>query len=121
MKYHNPFGMRLNRRGFLRASGLGAGALMLSNGLTPRVAHAQTASDHRFVFAYFSGGWDTLLCLDPRDPTMFTEEAARDTKIQLAWDRLDGGFSRDLMTFSDSPITFGPAIGDFHRHRQVHM
>jgi len=118
MKHHNPFGLNLNRRGFLSAAGVGAGAVMLSNGLVPRMAHAQAAPDHRFVFAYFSGGWDTLLCLDPRNPSEFTEEAARDTKIQLAWDRLDPGFRPEMTSFADSPITFGPAIGDFARHYQ---
>ena len=118
MKHHNPFGLTLNRRGFLGATGLGAGAVMLGSGLVPRLAHAQTRPDHRFVFVYFSGGWDTLLCLDPRDPGVFTEESARDTKIQLGWDRLDPGFAPELISFGDSPITFGPAIGDFARHYQ---
>jgi hypothetical protein len=30
--------------------------------------------NHHYVFAYFSGGWDVLLGLDPRDPASFTAE-----------------------------------------------
>ena len=116
MKHINPFKTQLNRRGFLRASGLGAGAMMLHSGLSPRIAHAQTAPDHNFIFAYFGGGWDTLLCLDPRNPDEFTDARIRDTNIQLGWDLLDGSFDPEMKRFDGSPVTFGPAIGNFEKH-----
>ena len=53
MKHLNPFGLSLGRRGFCKAAGLGAGALMLGRGLAPRKALAQQAEEHFFVFAYF--------------------------------------------------------------------
>ena len=118
MSHRNPFDLTIGRRGFLKAAGLGAGAMLLHGGLLSRSAKAQTGADHRFVFAYFGGGWDTLLCLDPRDPGVFTEERIRDTNIQLGWDRIPADFGRDMISYSDSPITFGPAIGDFRRHYQ---
>ena len=118
MKHINPFKVKLDRRGFFRTAGLGAGALMLNAGLLNRSAQAQTTENRNFVFAYFSGGWDTLLCLDPRNPDDFSEARIRDTNIQLAWDRLPAGFEAQMVGFDDSPITFGPAIGDFKKHYQ---
>ena len=75
--------MKTNRRNFLKS--LSGGALLLGSGLAPRIAQAQAQSVNRsFIFAYFSGGWDTLLCLDPRDPGVFSESRISDTKIQLS-------------------------------------
>ena len=116
MKHLNPFGLKVDRRGFLRTAGLGAGALMVNAGLLNQAARAQAARPRNFVFAYFGGGWDTLLCIDPRDPDEFTDARIRDTNIQLAWDRLLPEFQTGMLTFPDSDITFGPAIGDFSKH-----
>ncbi len=44
----------LNRRFFLG----GAGAALSSFALLPRVAHAATGSDRKFVFVFAQGGWD---------------------------------------------------------------
>src|SRR5688500_16992302 len=57
------------RRGFLQALGIGAGALAFHQ-LLPGLAFAADPPDakRKFVFAYFEGGWDLLLGLDPRDP-----------------------------------------------------
>jgi uncharacterized protein (DUF1501 family) len=111
--------MSIDRRGFLKAAGFGAGAFLLANGLLPRRSLAAPSPDRRFVFCYFSGGWDTLLSLDPRDPDEFTEARMRDTLIQLAWDRLDPQFQVGLQRPVGSNITFGPAIGGFARHHDV--
>ena len=110
MKHLNPFSLSLDRRGFVKTAGLGAGAMMLGRGLAPGIARAQQNDEHFFVFAYFGGAWDTLLCLDPRDPDDFTNARASETRIQLSWELLDQEFQGGMQTFPDSPITFGPAI-----------
>src|SRR5437660_1163208 len=73
----------LHRRTFLKAAG-GFGGSMLLGAVSFR-AFAQAANlapaDRCFVFAYFSGGWDVLLSLDPRDPNVFTPDRTADTRI----------------------------------------
>jgi uncharacterized protein (DUF1501 family) len=107
--------MITNRRTFLKS--LGGGAMLLGGGLMPRLARAQTASVNRsFIFAYFSGGWDTLLCLDPRDPNVFTDSRIAETKIQLAWDRIPAETGRTIIQPSGSNIEFGPVMGGIANH-----
>lgn len=107
--------MSTNRRTFLKS--LGAGAMLLGSHAVPRLASAQAATvDRNFVFAYFSGGWDTLLCLDPRDPATFSESRIDTTKIQLAWDRLPAGMPQDIIMPSGSNIEFGPTMGGIANH-----
>lgn len=65
--------MSSNRRRFLSVAALSAGSLFLGN-VFPRRALAQ-AQKRRFLFAYFDGGWDQLLGLDPRDPATTTAAA----------------------------------------------
>ena len=101
--------MTSNRRTFLKSLGLGAGAYVLSSGVLPSQALAQVRTDRNFVFCYFSGGWDTLLSLDARDPGVFTEARVGETGIQLAWDRLPAAYSRTLVQPAGSRIAFGPA------------
>ena len=57
--------MKTTRRDVLKL--LGAGAAAPALGFWPRLLHAAspTVTDRYFVFAYFSGGWDELLALDP--------------------------------------------------------
>ncbi len=53
----------LSRRYFLSLMGATSAAMAM----TPVTGlRAQNLPDHRFVFCYFGGGWDTLLSLDPR-------------------------------------------------------
>ncbi|MCA9492011.1 MAG: DUF1501 domain-containing protein, partial [Myxococcales bacterium] len=40
------------------------------------------------VFAYFQGGWDILLSLDPRDPVVFSRDVLQDTRIDPGYDSL---------------------------------
>jgi uncharacterized protein (DUF1501 family) len=105
--------MPTDRRTFLKA--FGSGAIALGAGLAPRRARA-AGEDRRFVFVYFSGGWDTLLCLDPRDPSVFTEDRIGSTRIQLAWDRLPAGFERAPIQPAGSNIAFGPAAAAIAPH-----
>jgi hypothetical protein len=105
--------MKTNRRDFLRMAT--ASAVLPSLGVLPSVLHAATPTitDQYFVFAYFSGGWDSLLALDPRDPEIFTPSAVSSTGIQPAYDRLRGLDGDDyLIESSVDGMTFGPYIGD---------
>lgn len=100
----------MNRRQFLARAGLSAAALGLSNSLFGQVAQAAEANDHYFIFGYFEGGWDHLLALDPRDPTLFSERNMRETGIQPAYDRIPAQFSRSPI--DAGPFMLGPAVGD---------
>jgi uncharacterized protein (DUF1501 family) len=116
----------LPRRTFLKAAAGFAGA-NLFGGLTFK-AFAQAAglapADRCFVFAYFSGGWDVLLSLDPRDPATFTPERISETRILPGYNLLsqDPSFPVDQVTPAERPgagpsnITFGPAIGRMADH-----
>ncbi len=110
--------MDFNRRVFLKSLGMGTAACLLSSGGLPRLARGQAAGEvgRNFIFCYFSGGWDTLLGLDPRDPGVFTEDRVGQTRIQLAWDRLPVGFSQTIIQPRGSNIGFGPAAESFARH-----
>jgi hypothetical protein len=110
--------MRSDRRVFLKSLGLGAGAFMLSSGVMPKRVRA-AGEGRNFVFAYFQGGWDTLLSLDPRDPNVFTDARVGSTKIELAWDRLPATYQRTIIQPSGSNIAFGPAAGAIANHFDV--
>ncbi|MEZ4340234.1 MAG: hypothetical protein R3B82_26730 [Sandaracinaceae bacterium] len=86
-------GRKIGRRGFLGGAlavggatvGLGLGGF----GALTRLARGQdgTPPPERFyVFAYFQGGWDTLLGIDPRDPAVFSDDTVGLTRIQPAYD-----------------------------------
>lgn len=104
----------MKRRTFLKSLGVGASALTFSSLLNPRSAWA--APQRSFVFAYFRGGWDTLMSLDPRDPAEFTPERRNETRIELGWDLLPQEFSRQIIQPSGSNITFGPVMDGISRH-----
>ena len=103
------------RRTFLKSVGLGAGAFVLSSKLVPRRGTAADQS-RNFIFCYFSGGWDTLLCLDPRDPATFTDDRADETRIELGWSKIPATFPRAILQPAGSNIAFGPAVGPFSQH-----
>lgn len=97
----------LTRRSFLSALGMAAGGVAFSNLFPTRAfAAGDPLKSRRFVFAYFEGGWDLLLGLDPRSPT--TTNAAQH-KIEPAYDRLAYQFaSRGVQTAG--ALSFGPAV-----------
>lgn len=106
--------MKSTRRDFLKIAS--AGALLPSLSLWPGLLSAgstPTVTDQYFVFAYFSGGWDGLLGLDPRDPDVFTPALVSTTGIQPAYYTLRGLEPEDYLVPTDvDGMTFGPFIGN---------
>lgn len=110
------------RRGLLRgALSIGAAGLAGFSGLGSLARLARAADspfalqDRYFVFVYFSGGWDVMLGLDPRDPIAFSAANAPLTKIQPAYELLDDD-SNDGAPIVAGGLTFGPYIGDLANH-----
>lgn len=103
------------RRQLLQRLGQGAifGGAALGAGWS-RLAHAATERDLYFVFAYFSGGWDILLGLDPRDPALFGAEDITATLIQPGYELLVN--RPDARPITAGGLTFGPYIGELARH-----
>ncbi|MEM9494001.1 MAG: transcriptional initiation protein Tat, partial [Myxococcota bacterium] len=100
------------------AGGLAAFAGLGRNfgGLSPiALATAAEVSDRYFIFCYFSGGWDLLISLDPRDPAVFREDVKKVTRIQPGYHLLPSG-NRDLVATSVPGMTFGPYIGNLVDH-----
>jgi len=109
--------MKTDRRDFLKL--LSAGAVLPSLALLPRVLHAATptVTDRYFVFAYFSGGWDGLVALDPRNLDDFPDDRVTTTGIQPAYDRLRNVDEEDYLISSGiDGMDFGPFIGNLINH-----
>ncbi len=123
MKNYDPC---LPRRSFLKAASAFAGTSLMG-GLSFK-AFAQSAAlapaDRCFVFVYFGGGWDQLLALDPRDPTVFTADRVAETRILPGYSLLSNDPSFPVMPVvpaerpgaGPSNIAFGPAIGRLADH-----
>ena len=109
--------MPLDRRTFfelLAGAGLVSGAGLLPGRLS---AATPTVTDRYFVFAYFQGGWDMLLGLDPRNPDDFPSRLASETGIDPAYQTLVGLEPEDfLVETAVEGMTFGPYIGDMAAH-----
>jgi uncharacterized protein (DUF1501 family) len=115
----------MNRRTFLARAGAAASALALG-GLGPRLVRGAEGSDRYYVFAYFEGGWDSLLGLDPRDPTVFTDALAPTTGIQPAYDRIGPELPHapvDAGPFELGPccVTLAPYADTFSVVRGINM
>lgn len=118
--------MFTSRRGFLEVLGLATGGLLLRN--TPLgvgSAHAAGTDPKFLLLVYFSGGWDQLLSLDPRNaalpqyqrvggraPTSGIEPAYAQTATETP-------FVDAIMTATGGTgvqargnLTFGPAVPD---------
>ncbi len=111
----------LSRRQLLLGS-LGAGlGLSLLRGAERLARAAGTpgasakSTDRYYVFCYFSGGWDVLLGLDPRDPNVFNADAVDDTKIQPAYELLKSPVT-NLLTEAAPGMVLGPYVGDLAKH-----
>lgn len=64
-----------------------------------------------FIFCYFSGGWDILLGLDPRDPARFRDDNRGETLIQPAYDQLAEANKEPIESQLVPDMWFGPYIG----------
>ena len=108
--------LRPTRRALLSGAA-SAGVLSAFSAPLIRRARASTddAGDRYFIFAYFAGGWDLLLSLDPRDPSLFREDLKKVTRIQLGYDLLDDAYQSNVET-SVEGMTFGPYIGGLADH-----
>lgn len=108
----------LTRRGVLGSLIAGGGLAAFGGaGFLPKLARAQAhpdARDRHYIFCYFSGGWDILLGLDPRDPNVFSNENLRTTQIQPGYELLESGDGSLVRT--PQGVTYGPHIGDLARH-----
>ena len=85
---------QIQRRAFLKQLSAAVAGFGLASDLPfGQFALAQNhhidAPDRFYIFCYFSGGWDTLISLDPRDPRDFNNTNIRETQIQPAYDLLD--------------------------------
>ncbi len=109
----------LSRRQLLRGGLALGGGLAAFQAFRPTLLRAaradQTLEDRYFIFCYFNGGWDTLMCLDPRDPALFRDDLKKQTRIQLGWEYLAAEY-QELVTTSVEGMVFGPAIGGLARH-----
>ncbi len=117
--------------GVLRLGG-GAAALAALDLADPllQLAHAADAAakpgttptqlDRNYIFVYFSGGWDLLISLDPRDPAQFTKDKLSSTQIDPGYELLDdppGGPKLVWAQPKQGPkIALGPYVGDLAKH-----
>lgn len=113
---------RTTRRSFLEIAGLLGGGVMLRRSLIGD-AHAAGADPKFLLLAYFSGGWDQLLALDPRDATQtpykfvagkaptsgiypaYAEMAAQDPNVAAVMAATGGAGKQDV-----GGLSFGPAV-----------
>lgn len=96
----------LNRRELLGGLSALAGGLLFADFALPGLAHAAARDVKRkFVFAYFDGGWDILLGLDPRDPAT-TNTATH--LITPGYDQLGALGARGVQKAAG--LSFGPAV-----------
>ncbi len=107
---------RLGRRRFLEgallaggAAGLGAGGLSLITRLAAGLDH-EPPEDRFYVFAYFAGGWDTLLGIDPRDPSVFNDDSVGVTRIMPGYGLQSAVQYQEAPAYAPgSEILLGPA------------
>jgi hypothetical protein len=109
--------LELGRREVLhRVLALGAAGVAAQLGL-PSIARAlenaeAAGSTRRFIFAYFPGGWDQLLFLDPRDPEADNGHYAdenRGTTLTEAGYGVFEGTDFDPRIVRAGALSFGPA------------
>jgi uncharacterized protein (DUF1501 family) len=107
----------MNRRDVLiGTAGLAGLATLGQLGFARAVFAGQPGrGDRYFVFCYFSGGWDILMSLDPRDPVIFNETNMGSTRIQPAYDQLDAmGVGSELIQAGG--LSLGPAAAALAGH-----
>src|SRR5687767_10097740 len=95
-----------SRRNFLGSVALGAGGLALGSLVPRRLLGGTPLERRRFIFAYFEGGWDLLLGLDPRAP--YEGIVARD-QVDPAYEQLASVYRTRGVQTRDA-LKFGPAV-----------
>jgi uncharacterized protein (DUF1501 family) len=95
-----------NRRNFLKTSALSAGGLFLGSLFSRRADAAAAAANRKYVFAYFEGGWDIMLGLDPKDPAMYTPAA---NQIDPGYGQLTAAYQARGVQRKNA-LAFGPAV-----------
>jgi hypothetical protein len=118
---------RPSRRQLLGSLGLAAGAIAIGDVVLHGVeAHAdnhELSDQNLLVFITFEGAWDTLLCLDPRDHTIYGSKASGtgiytgleevrvfDPITSAMLDLTDGKSEKGLYQAPGSNLAFGPAM-----------
>lgn len=111
----------MQRRSLLKLLLAGGGVAALG-GIAPLLQLA-TASESSlkpryFIFVYFTGAWDVLLSLDPRDPTYFNEESMAKTLILPGYELQVNVPATGYLPFQAGNLYLGPYIGELSRHAQ---
>lgn len=125
----------MKRRTFLKVlGGAGAAAAAAGTPIFPAFAGPEIAQDEYFIFIHASGAWDVTLGLDPRnekvgiiDPATSGARGTIDPAPIRRWvddtaAPIDGGLIYNGPSFQlvrpegNSPLVFGPAIGDMLKH-----
>lgn len=112
-----------SRRRFLEIVGLGASVALLDGLSLPAPARAQSPEQQQLLlFVYFSGGWDQLLCWDPRpndDPLYQINErydGPGTSGIFPGYDLVGDSVVQSVLSANPSGVqkrgklTFGPAV-----------
>ncbi len=108
----------LTRRQVLAATGTAATIGAATRMGIQSIAHAQMMPNvdrsRRFIFCYFPAGFDQLLFLDPRDPTVYTEEQRGNLLTDVRYQQLaNSEFSQrpiyGTVAGARSAVSFGPA------------
>ncbi len=109
----------LTRRSLLGGAALGGAAWLLRDlrrAFAASTAAVDPSTAPYLIFCAFEGGWDQLLCLDPRDATKYGASGP----IHAAYERIEDATTKavlaqsngtGLVTPAGSNITFGPAVG----------
>lgn len=121
--------MSFSRRRFLEIAGLCGGAVALRSFVSPDLAHASPDNPRLLLVCYFSGGWDQMLVLDPRDASLAKFQAplaysAGGTGIHPAYDLVSDARVKAVLAATmgkglqkKGNITFGPAVpAALHQH-----
>lgn len=116
-------GIQATRRQLLSATAMAAMTGLAARFGMGGVAHAQmramVESKRRFVFCYFPGGWDQILFLDPRDPSVYTEEQRGMTLTDVRYEQLANSQFAQRVYRPDvggmpANVSFGPGSVKFN-------
>lgn len=125
----SPGNKGFTRRGFLEICGLAGSGFLIRQSLGPAPAFAAPGDPKFFLLVYFSGGWDQLLALDPRNAkdSRFTlagskgasgsgiypayeESAAQDAELDATMNNTTIGGQTRTGVQQAGALSFGPAV-----------